>query len=236
MSSTFHYIGPHRDIIAPDLKVCSPPFRFLDLPAELRLKVYDFHFNRVRGCWPSTDADASWSRRQIWEPWDPPNKLRLVSRMIYRESLATYYRVTPFQFKNLTNLYSFLHSLDTLDRSLITKISFAFVAGSIDPFETFDILHQCTGLKVLNIDLRGGRVYKYRTGSVGCYVGRLLMTMGGLDRLLQLRGLTVGASHTVHSQCYDDLNMFMKALDIMKQPKDDGVPNERHSSSDDELW
>jgi hypothetical protein len=128
------------------------PFRFTDLPPEIRLRVYELAL-----CTPRSIDLTAWNSQNV----APLLRVFLVSRQIYDESYRVFYSVNTFRIfscdgKFFNAKHQLLSRLTPSYRTCITSIELRLGPGWTKPPKHWVLtkkmgLAQCTALKQLKI-------------------------------------------------------------------------------------
>ena len=129
-------------------------FPLMDLPVEIRIIIYRFHFLQ-----PSDDRTGGPLINGVCLAGDccplrrcngdvPVRMLFMASRAVYEEAMPLYFQTKTFQFF-YTGLSSILSTIGPRHHQHISKI--VFVYGSVKTSEDFPLLKDCPALKELTI-------------------------------------------------------------------------------------
>lgn len=157
-----HQEGPANDIDEDELsdtEVVLSPFRFFDLPSEIRLKIYGYVLfsSRRKTGRPSGNVGSS-SKNKPLAPLSHRVSLFLASRRLHDEAAALFYSVQTFRVFPIQD-YSrqpTLSSLGSSYRPMIGKIELILGSSWTAPPKSWRItsrlgLTQMTGVKIFKI-------------------------------------------------------------------------------------
>lgn len=185
-------------------------FRFLDLPPELRNRIYDLVLRIPGLIHPSTKSATTAPKNvknvKINETKDHESALSLlaVNKQINDEALGVFYNCNSFVFYYPTQLNAFLLSLSPQRQKLIRDLTIYYhnlKCGGIDLVDlTFPMLKQLAGLRKLHIimisalaetNLRNGWL-KWVSWRGDCAQTRDAnpVKIPGMKHIMQLRGIT----------------------------------------------
>ena len=140
-------------------------FTFLQLPAEIRNRIYDLLLRVPGQLHPSTDRPSSMAknvknRRSTPPPLESALSLLAVNKQINDEAVGIFYHRNAFEFYFPTQLHAFILSLGPQRLSFLRDITVYYhnnKSGGIDLIDlTFPMLKQLSGLRRLHVILRDG--------------------------------------------------------------------------------
>ena len=185
-------------------------FRFLDLPPELRNRVYDLVLRIPGPIHPSTKSATTAPKDsknvKINESKDHESALSLlaVSKQISDEAVGVFYNCNSFVFYYPTQLHAFLMSLGPQRQKLnrdLTVYYYNTKCGGVELVDlTFPMLKQLTGLRKLHIiminhlhetNLRTGWLsWRAFRGYLPQIADANPVLIPGMKAIMQLRGIT----------------------------------------------
>ena len=204
---------PERGKVSSESKTAFP---LMNLPMELRIMIYMFHFNRLddrqrHGLEFCFAGDFCPFRRYNNDV--PVRMLLMVSRAVYEEAMPLYFRKKTFRFLH-NGLAPILRTIGPRHRRHISKIVFLY--NVVKTAEDFPLLKDCPALTELII-LVDEVPLKYKDGRRVGMIG-----LPGLKLLLQIRGikkLSVKFSVSVKQGVYkEEMEGFIETLQVLKEP------------------
>ena len=172
------------------------PFPFLNLPPELRNRVYEVALVESRDFTTEMCPLESSRKNYRTDAEKTAMAIKLVSKAVNRESVPIFFVRNEFYIPFHRSLTRFLQRISPLERQLITSI--VFVAGSYNNRRDFTMLRRCTGLRKLVV-FRRESCSNLQGYWHGLARGSKSPPVSGLRALLKLRGISVLNWHAVHT-------------------------------------
>lgn len=192
----------------------------MDLPCELRMMIWDhllvLNGDQIELCFHGPEACSARSKQ-----FRTKHVIAILqtSRIIYQETMLTFYRYNTLYFKYSSNLEYFLKYVNPKCLQFIGSIRVKFVGAN--PIQTFKVLLLCEQLRHLQLDTYGG-VFDGKE-----WHERHSVRSRGMKKLLKLRGL-ISVKVTRFADEEDELTSptdlreyetLCTALEVLKQPK-----------------
>lgn len=117
-ASHIHIMPPHAKHAETDL--ATRPFRFLDLAAELRNRIYEYAFFRVEVELPVPDPCNDNSER-----FPPAPSLLVACKQTYTEALTIYYSESAFYSESSLRMRQWLEFIDPIRRQQVSFVGCA---------------------------------------------------------------------------------------------------------------
>lgn len=135
-------------------------FPFMQLPMELRVMVYAYHFIQppIKIYGTELCSAGHMCPNNIHNANIPVGKLILASKTVYNEALSIYLRNKAFLFLSLRNMSIFAKRVGPFQRDYITSLAFSIenYKQVIDALPISRLAVQCKSLRQLSIMVRTG--------------------------------------------------------------------------------
>ena len=205
------------------------PFPFMELPLELRIKVYEFHLVFPKSLSINIGSYFHIAETMVCKCPDvhsvspkgcvPFDKSILnilsASKDSYFESVPVFFGSNVFKFLRLDSLRDFLSYIAPTSRRNITTVALGY--HGIAPAKALKLLRGCTGLRRLTIFVTWSTVDLV---PFGCN----LMKLPGLKHLLKIRGIKelqviADESSLIFSFLNESvITELQEALQVLKEP------------------
>lgn len=130
-------------------------FSFMELPIELRLMIYAYHFSQppIKIYGTELCSAGNMCPNNIYNANIPVGKMILASKMVYNEALCIYLQNKGFMFWSSRNMFVFVDRAGPFQRDYITSLAFGIENYNevIDALAISRLAVQCKSLRKLSV-------------------------------------------------------------------------------------